>query len=136
PSGVRVFRWICSGPPYTPTRLPSERAARAATCVGGSGGEATSSSRTDQRSGAVGWSEVLKACSQTSSEVWCSMYTVSPDTVVAKPSRSSAAGRLPPSTSCQLRPPSVDDRKSTRLNSSHVKISYAVFCLKKKIQVL
>src|SRR5215475_15850316 len=27
---------------------------------------------------------------------------------------------------------SVADRKSTRLNSSHVKISYAVFCLKKK----
>src|SRR5690606_41944778 len=26
----------------------------------------------------------------------------------------------------------VSDRKSTRLNSSHVKISYAVFCLKKK----
>src|SRR5690606_40516682 len=26
----------------------------------------------------------------------------------------------------------VQDRKSTRLNSSHVKISYAVFCLKKK----
>src|SRR5690606_41830827 len=26
----------------------------------------------------------------------------------------------------------VLDRKSTRLNSSHVKISYAVFCLKKK----
>src|SRR5690606_41472985 len=26
------------------------------------------------------------------------------------------------------------DRKSTRLNSSHVKISYAVFCLKKKIE--
>src|SRR5690606_39513965 len=26
------------------------------------------------------------------------------------------------------------DRKSTRLNSSHVKISYAVFCLIKKIQ--
>src|SRR5690606_42043060 len=25
------------------------------------------------------------------------------------------------------------DRKSTRLNSSHVKISYAVFCLKKKM---
>src|SRR5690606_865122 len=28
------------------------------------------------------------------------------------------------------------DRKSTRLNSSHVKISYAVFCLKKKKQDL
>src|SRR5438132_6848228 len=27
------------------------------------------------------------------------------------------------------------DRKSTRLNSSHTVISYAVFCLKKKIQV-
>src|SRR5690349_24112004 len=26
----------------------------------------------------------------------------------------------------------VEDRKSTRLNSSHVEISYAVFCLKKK----
>src|SRR5690606_41277083 len=28
------------------------------------------------------------------------------------------------------------DRKSTRLNSSHVKISYAVFCLKKKSDLL
>src|SRR5690606_41581248 len=31
-------------------------------------------------------------------------------------------------------PPRRRDRKSTRLNSSHVKISYAVFCLKKKTQ--
>src|SRR5690606_11796388 len=30
--------------------------------------------------------------------------------------------------------PTCEDRKSTRLNSSHVKISYAVFCLKKKKQ--
>src|SRR5690606_40595206 len=30
--------------------------------------------------------------------------------------------------------PVLEDRKSTRLNSSHVKISYAVFCLKKKNQ--
>src|SRR3712207_5254399 len=28
--------------------------------------------------------------------------------------------------------PQVEDRKSTRLNSSHANISYAVFCLKKK----
>src|SRR5207302_6046799 len=35
-------------------------------------------------------------------------------------------GPTPSSTSCKR------DRKSTRLNSSHVKISYAVFCLKKK----
>src|SRR6516164_10754557 len=33
------------------------------------------------------------------------------------------------SSSC----PSPGDRKSTRLNSSHSSISYAVFCLKKKI---
>src|SRR5690348_17559956 len=40
---------------------------------------------------------------------------------------------------CQLRPPLAGgvteveaDRKSTRLNSSHPSISYAVFCLKKK----
>src|SRR5436305_11384375 len=30
------------------------------------------------------------------------------------------------------RAPRQEDRKSTRLNSSHVRISYAVFCLKKK----
>src|SRR2546430_13524364 len=29
-------------------------------------------------------------------------------------------------------PPDFEDRKSTRLNSSHSQISYAVFCLKKK----
>src|SRR5215813_15070371 len=33
-----------------------------------------------------------------------------------------------PSPSCRR----TRDRKSTRLNSSHVRISYAVFCLKKK----
>src|SRR3712207_7013782 len=31
--------------------------------------------------------------------------------------------------------PGVGDRKSTRLNSSHANISYAVFCLKKKMNV-
>src|SRR3712207_9016538 len=30
----------------------------------------------------------------------------------------------------------LEDRKSTRLNSSHANISYAVFCLKKKKQLL
>src|SRR2546427_6466534 len=30
------------------------------------------------------------------------------------------------------RPSTTSDRKSTRLNSSHSQISYAVFCLKKK----
>src|SRR5436305_12855364 len=34
----------------------------------------------------------------------------------------------------RYRPALHPDRKSTRLNSSHVRISYAVFCLKKKKQ--
>src|SRR2546430_11571474 len=34
----------------------------------------------------------------------------------------------------QLRSPVVRDRKSTRLNSSHSQISYAVFCLQKQTQ--
>src|SRR5690349_23487571 len=42
--------------------------------------------------------------------------------------RRSEEGRRP------RRPHHVQDRKSTRLNSSHVEISYAVFCLKKKTQ--
>src|SRR5690625_6948395 len=32
----------------------------------------------------------------------------------------------------ESKPDGAGDRKSTRLNSSHVAISYAVFCLKKK----
>src|SRR5690606_40178188 len=60
--------------------------------------------------------------------------------------RGLAAGRHYESTNAYPLVPGVDavaraadgrlvytgDRKSTRLNSSHVKISYAVFCLKKK----
>src|SRR5687768_18272744 len=37
--------------------------------------------------------------------------------------------------SCAAIAVSCRDRKSTRLNSSHGYISYAVFCLKKKIQI-
>src|SRR5690349_24178123 len=37
-----------------------------------------------------------------------------------------------PSRSSPAKSSFVRDRKSTRLNSSHVEISYAVFCLKKK----
>src|SRR2546430_4940018 len=55
---------------------------------------------------------------------------------------------LPPPSQSPLSPPSVvrpaqtpggpdlrPDRKSTRLNSSHSQISYAVFCLKKKKKI-
>src|SRR5258705_2515681 len=37
-----------------------------------------------------------------------------------------------PQPHCRRRRPRRVDRKSTRLNSSHLGISYAVFCLKKK----
>src|SRR5436309_11052919 len=36
----------------------------------------------------------------------------------------------------EQKPQAQADRKSTRLNSSHVKISYAVICLKKKTERL
>src|SRR3989454_6220285 len=41
-------------------------------------------------------------------------------------------GKLVPLTKQRLTPEQTKDRKSTRLNSSHLVISYAVFCLKKK----
>src|SRR6267378_4668506 len=44
------------------------------------------------------------------------------------PARGPAAGRGPRPRARRR----TQDRKSTRLNSSHVEISYAVFCLKKK----
>src|SRR5258708_30682219 len=58
-----------------------------------------------------------------------------------------AATCSPPSSACpprwppaaqRARPPcpTARDRKSTRLNSSHQIISYAVFCLKKKKQII
>src|SRR5207249_10051553 len=54
----------------------------------------------------------------------------------ARPS-AQAAPRPRAAAPARLRPPGGRgavpvDRKSTRLNSSHVSISYAVFCLKKK----
>src|SRR5690242_6367086 len=44
-----------------------------------------------------------------------------------------AVANCPPSRSGNSAP---TDRKSTRLNSSHMSISYAVFCLKKKTEVV
>src|SRR5436309_4347987 len=46
--------------------------------------------------------------------------------------RTAALADLPRATSYEPVAALDGDRKSTRLNSSHVKISYAVFCLKKK----
>src|SRR5690349_23989686 len=49
--------------------------------------------------------------------------------VLPEPNPSRRQGRVKAAHSASRR---SGDRKSTRLNSSHVEISYAVFCLKKK----
>src|SRR5256885_12218076 len=52
------------------------------------------------------------------------------------PRRTCRSRRAPSSASAKAGPiPRTRDRKSTRLNSSHLVISYAVFCLKKKKDV-
>src|SRR5438874_8840805 len=53
-------------------------------------------------------------------------------TLFRSPHSSRDPGRRSPHRRRMAPPPSEPDRKSTRLNSSHVEISYAVFCLKKK----
>src|SRR5688572_32675432 len=50
----------------------------------------------------------------------------------AKPSRPEAASAKSEAPASAAAQPREVDRKSTRLNSSHSQISYAVFCLKKK----
>src|SRR5690606_33899529 len=51
----------------------------------------------------------------------------------AHPEERRVRAHRPTSTQVREAAERTTDRKSTRLNSSHVKISYAVFCLKKKI---
>src|SRR5690606_40632164 len=60
---------------------------------------------------------------------WCSPIAAIPPAPPCSPVRASPASAAP-----RLGTTS-SDRKSTRLNSSHVKISYAVFCLKKKNKI-
>src|SRR5260221_8907775 len=60
--------------------------------------------------------------------------TLFPYTTLFRSATSLASG-LPggfPMTFAKAKPAMAKDRKSTRLNSSHTVISYAVFCLKKK----
>src|SRR5256885_3686200 len=61
--------------------------------------------------------------------------TLFPYTTLFRSPRSSCApagASMPAPERARMRLPSLRDRKSTRLNSSHLVISYAVFCLKKK----
>src|SRR5690606_41365544 len=55
-----------------------------------------------------------------------------PPRPAARRCRSRVPAGGPPPCGSAKRAARAADRKSTRLNSSHVKISYAVFCLKKK----
>src|SRR5256885_4252769 len=71
-----------------------------------------------------------------------SFFTAAPcyptQSPTARPKRRSIASSTACSTACNGAPAcstwgsTAGDRKSTRLNSSHLVISYAVFCLKKK----
>src|SRR5438105_12627760 len=56
----------------------------------------------------------------------------SSDLVSTKSERRARRNGSSTSSACSKRCASRSDRKSTRLNSSHEWISYAVFCLKKK----
>src|SRR5436309_6020415 len=63
------------------------------------------------------------------------IYTLSLHDALPISARTCRPIPCPPPRAASLSPrrsSSCRDRKSTRLNSSHVKISYAVFCLKKK----
>src|SRR6266513_5305682 len=65
--------------------------------------------------------------------------TLFPYTTLFRPPRRTRRGAIPDAGRSSARDPvrvaRASDRKSTRLNSSHVSISYAVFCLKKKTRV-
>src|SRR6266498_3281749 len=65
------------------------------------------------------------------------IYTLSLHDAPRSPPPATASSPTSPTTptcpnSSPTPRPASRDRKSTRLNSSHVRISYAVFCLKKK----
>src|SRR5690349_23149792 len=66
-----------------------------------------------------------RRCAATMSECTSGSTSVTHTAVVA-------AGTGSPATTTAAGDGKAGDRKSTRLNSSHVEISYAVFCLKKK----
>src|SRR2546427_8198608 len=63
-----------------------------------------------------------------------SSTSISDDHTTLRPSASASYGLIAKSAQlgCTNTSHATRDRKSTRLNSSHSQISYAVFCLKKK----
>src|SRR5256885_4449341 len=59
------------------------------------------------------------------------LFLISVKTVVLSITPENVSAPMPCAPRNTSPPPWVSDRKSTRLNSSHLVISYAVFCLKK-----
>src|SRR5690349_22432171 len=70
-------------------------------------------------------------CQNRSQEVFMSFRPLHDRVLIRRveAEEKSAGGIIIPDTAKEK---PMEDRKSTRLNSSHVEISYAVFCLKKK----
>src|SRR5438034_5113256 len=67
------------------------------------------------------------AKARVSGTCWMTRHALSEE-----PSPDGSQSRTATSGICESTSPTPEDRKSTRLNSSHTVISYAVFCLKKK----
>src|SRR2546427_4535315 len=88
--------------------------------------EGTTSGRTARVCGQMAATTMASTLGTTIGPPADSAYAVEPVGV---------ATTIPSAEYCPTSSPSTDtrrDRKSTRLNSSHSQISYAVFCLKKK----
>src|SRR5690606_20259048 len=79
------------------------------------------------RGGWAGAAEAAQLSSRWPTGSWPTRAVYGARSAVPRVGNGATAGRPPA-------PAAAQDRKSTRLNSSHVKISYAVFCLKKKKQ--
>src|SRR5256885_7158044 len=61
-----------------------------------------------------------------------SLHDALPICAKSRQGRTAGSGWTGRRCTCRAGPKQKPDRKSTRLNSSHLVISYAVFCLKKK----
>src|SRR5690348_12000284 len=86
-----------------------------------------------QARGASAWYDVWWAALGELRERYARIIRASADEIALAPSISVAISTVAEALDYRARPRVVvTDRKSTRLNSSHPSISYAVFCLKKK----
>src|SRR5256885_11311826 len=76
------------------------------------------------------WSSPYDVALDKNAEAWTGSMLTDQVTRINTKTGEAVSYLLPRSTN--IRRVHVEDRKSTRLNSSHLVISYAVFCLKKK----